>query len=123
MLLLTAGFIAIKRGQKEMHRTCMLTALIVSALFLITYIVHKALRGGVHMTFEGEGFWRLIYYTLLISHIILAMVILPLVIRTFLLAIRGEFERHRSWARWTFPLWYYVSVTGVLVYLFLYVWF
>lgn len=121
-VLMTAGFVFIRRGNREAHRACMLSAGAVSAVFLVGYVAHKILVRGVHTPFGGEGAIRSVYYTMLISHIILAIAIAYLVPRTFWLAIKGEYERHRSWARWTFPIWYYVSVTGVLVYLFLYVW-
>lgn len=122
-LLLTIGFIFIKRDRRQAHKRAMLSALIVSTLFLITYVTHKVIVRGVHTPFKGEEFWPMIYYPMLISHIILAMVIVPLVLRTIYLAIKGQLEKHRKWAHWTFPLWYYVSVTGVLLYFFLYVWF
>jgi uncharacterized membrane protein YozB (DUF420 family) len=115
-LLLTFGFIFIKSGNREAHRKCMISAVVVSAVFLIGYVGHKILVQGVHTPFGGEGTIRTVYYTMLISHIILAMAIAYLVPRTFLLAIKG------AWARWTFPIWYYVSITGVLVYCFLYQW-
>ncbi len=121
-LLLTAGFIFIKSGRERKHRACMLSAFCVSVAFLFFYLLHKWLVQGVHTPFEGEGLWRPIYYTMLISHIILAMLIVPLVLTTLTLALRNKRERHRAWARWTFPIWYYVSVTGVLIYFFLYVW-
>lgn len=121
-LLMTAGFICIMRRRIDAHRACMLSAGAVSAVFLIGYVTHKALVRGVHTPFGGEGAIRTVYYLMLVTHIILAMAIAYLVPRTFLLALKGDFVRHRAWARWTFPIWYYVSVTGVLVYLFLYVW-
>ena len=121
-VLITAGFILIKTGRKEAHRKVMTTAMVVSALFLVGYVTHKVLLRGVHTPFGGEGAIRTVYYTMLISHIILAMAIAYLVPRTFLFAIRGDFVRHRAWAKFTFPIWYYVSVTGVLVYFFLYQW-
>lgn len=120
---LTAGFLLIKRGRKQAHRNAMVSALVLSALFLFFYVLDKILKGGVHTAFEGEGLWRPVYYAMLITHVILAMVILPLVFRTLYLAIKGRFEAHRRWARVTYPIWYYVSVTGVLIYLFLYQWF
>jgi uncharacterized membrane protein YozB (DUF420 family) len=86
-------------------------------------VAHKFLVKGVHTPFAGEGLWKTFYYGMLISHIILAIVILPLIFVTFNHALKGRFDRHRAWARWTFPAWFYVSVTGVLVYFFLYVWF
>jgi len=122
-VLLTAGFIAIKCGKRELHRRIMLGACTVSAVFLVGYVTHKALVRGVHTPFGGEGAIRTVYYAMLLSHVVLAMAIAYLVPRTFWLAIRGDYVRHRAWARWTFPIWYYVSITGVLVYLFLYQWF
>jgi putative membrane protein len=122
-VLLTLGFIFIKSGKILPHRVSMVSAFLVSVIFLAFYLLHKYLVQGVHTPFEGEGFWRSFYYGMLISHIILAIVIVPLILRTLSLAILGRYERHRAWARWTFPIWYYVSVTGVLVYCFLYQWF
>ena len=121
-VLMTAGFIFIRLGRREAHRTAMLATGAVSALFLVGYVAHKILVRGVHTPFGGEGAIRTVYYTMLISHIVLAIAIAYLVPRTFWLALRGDFERHKRWARWTYPIWYYVSVTGVLVYFFLYVW-
>lgn len=121
-VLMTVGFIAIKSGNRDLHRRMMLSAGVVSAIFLVGYVSHKILVRGVHTPFGGEGFIRSVYYTMLISHILLAMSIAVLVPRTFWLAIQGNFERHKAWAKWTFPIWYYVSVTGVLVYFFLYRW-
>lgn len=121
-LLLTIGFICIKTKREKAHRTCMVSAFAVSIIFLFFYVLHKWLVQGVHTPFEGEGAWRSIYYVMLISHIILAIAIVPLVLTTLTLAIRDKREKHRAWARWTFPIWYYVSVTGVLIYMFLYVW-
>ena len=122
-VLLTLGFIFIKSGKILPHRVSMVSAFLVSVIFLAFYLLHKYLVQGVHTPFKGEGFWRSFYYGMLISHIILAIVIVPLILRTLNLAISGQYERHRAWARWTFPIWYYVSVTGVLVYCFLYQWF
>jgi uncharacterized membrane protein YozB (DUF420 family) len=101
----------------------MLTAGFVSAIFLVGYVTHKILMKGVHTPFGAESpAVRAFYYTMLISHIILAISIAYLVPRTFLFAIKGDFETHKRWAKFTFPIWYYVSVTGVLVYFFLYIW-
>ena len=122
-ILLTMGFIFIKRGRVLAHRTCMLTAFGVSCVFLITYVLHHYLRGSLHTEFGGVGVIRYFYYPMLISHIILAMVIVPLILVTMSYALKGRFDRHRAWAQVTFPLWYYVSVTGVLVYFFLYQWY
>jgi uncharacterized membrane protein YozB (DUF420 family) len=121
-VLISTGFILIKSGRKEAHRKVMMTAMVVSALFLVGYVTHKVLIRGVHTPFGGTGAIRTAYYVMLISHILLAMSIAFLVPRTFLLAIKGDYERHKAWAKWTFPIWYYVSVTGVLVYFSLYQW-
>ncbi len=121
-VLITLGFILIKTGRREAHRKAMTAAMVVSAIFLVGYVTHKALIRGVHTPFGGEGAIRTVYYVMLTSHIVLAMAIAYLVPRTFLLAIKGDYERHKAWAKWTFPIWYYVSVTGVLVYFFLYQW-
>ena len=120
-VLMTCGFIAIKNKKVAIHRACMISTFVVSCAFLVGYVAHWVLQGDTH--FVGQGSIRYVYFGMLISHVILAVVIVPLVITTLILAIRGKFERHRKWARITFPLWYYVSVTGVLVYLFLYQWY
>ena len=98
----------------------MAAAFIVSCVFLTTYVVHKILVHGIHTPFGGAGLWKTFYYTMLASHILLAMVIVPLAIITLSRALRQRFDRHRRIARWTWPLWMYVSVTGVLIYLLLY---
>jgi putative membrane protein len=122
-VLITLGFVLIKRGRRDAHRKVMLTAGAVSAVFLVGYVSHKVLVRGVHTPFGGESpALRGFYYAMLLSHIVLAIAIAYLVPRTFALAIQGDFERHKRWARFTFPIWLYVSVTGVLVYLFLYQW-
>lgn len=132
-LLMTLGFVAIRGAlgttDPELrlrrivaHRACMLMAGGVSAIFLVGYVTHKILVRGVHTPFGGTGTIATVYYVMLITHILLAIAIAYLVPRTFWFALRGNFERHRRWARWTFPIWYYVSVTGVLVYFFLYRW-
>ncbi len=128
-VLILTGFVLIKRGARDAHRATMLTAGVVSALFLVGYVTHKILKGmasnateAVHSKFGGEGLIAWIYYTMLITHIILAIAIAYLVPRTFLFAIKGDYVSHQRWARFTFPIWLYVSVTGVLVYFFLYQW-
>jgi putative membrane protein len=121
-LFLTAGFFFILRKNIAAHRACMLSAGVVSAIFLVGYVAHKILVRGVHTPFGGEGAIRTVYYVMLLTHIVLAMAIAFLVPKTFALALKGDIERHRAWARWTFPIWYYVSITGVLVYFFLYRW-
>lgn len=122
-ILLTLGFIFICFKNVKAHRACMGSAFLVSCVFLVTYVLHKILVRGVHTPFGGEGFIRTVYYVMLISHIFLAIVIVPLILITLTHALKGRFEKHRAWAKWTFPTWYYVSVTGVLVYFFLYQWF
>ena len=121
-VLLTVGFILIKLGRREAHRKVMLSACFVSAVFLVGYVTHKILIHGVHTPFGGQGAIRTVYFAMLVSHIILATAIAYLVPRTFFFAIKGNYERHKAWAKWTFPIWYYVSLTGVLVYFFLYQW-
>jgi Predicted membrane protein len=128
-LLMTAGFVFIRSGNKSAHRACMLSAGAVSAVFLVGYLAHKALKGAqagageaLHTQFGGEGAIRVVYYVMLLTHVLLAIGIAYLVPRTFLLALKGDYERHKKWARVVFPIWYYVSVTGVLVYFFLYRW-
>lgn len=122
-ILLTAGFVLIKQGRMSAHRACMVSAFGVSAIFLVTYVLHKILVKGVHTPIGAEGIVRTIYYVMLTSHILLAIVIVPLILITLRHAFAGRLIVHRAWARWTFPLWYYVSVTGVLVYMCLYQWF
>ncbi len=121
-VLITAGFVFIRRGDRSRHRACMLAAAVASALFLAFYLTYHALMRGAHTPFGGTGAIRTVYLIILWTHIPLAALIAFLVPRTFILALKGDFERHRRWARVTFPIWYYVSVTGVLVYLFLYRW-
>jgi putative membrane protein len=132
-VLMTAGFVVIKRAQRapdvtrraaliRTHRTIMLSSAVVSALFLVGYLTYHGMRRGLHTPFGGTGAIRTVYLTILWTHIPLAALIAFLVPRTFAFALQGQFDRHRAWARWTFPIWYYVSVTGVLVYLFLYQW-
>jgi uncharacterized membrane protein YozB (DUF420 family) len=99
------------------------TAFVTSCIFLVTYVAHKILMKGVHTPFPGEGFWRPVYYTMLFTHIVLAIVVPPLAIVTMRHALAGRYEAHRRLSKWTFPIWLYVSVTGVLVYFFLYRWF
>ena len=100
----------------------MLAAAAASALFLVFYVIYHALTHGHPQHFGGTGNIRWVYFTILYTHIPLAVAIAFLVPRTFIFALKGNFERHKAWARVTFPIWYYVSVTGVLVYFFLYVW-
>jgi putative membrane protein len=117
-ILLTAGFYFIVNGKIRQHRACMLTAFGVSTAFLISYVIYHVRVGNVR--FLGEGWIRPVYFTLLISHVFLAIVILPLAIITLSRALKEKFPAHKRIARWTLPLWLYVSVTGVIVYVMLY---
>jgi len=117
-LLLVAGYVAIRRRQPSTHRVLMLSALGASILFLASYLFYHYQAGTTR--FSGAGLARLAYFVVLKSHTILAMVIVPLVIVTVVLALRQKFSAHRRIGRWTFPLWLYVSVTGIVVYLMLY---
>ncbi len=117
-VLLAAGFAFIRAKRVAAHKACMLTAVAVSAVFLTSYLYYHYHAGST--PFQGQGFVRTLYFTILISHTILAIVILPLVIITVTFALRGRIERHRRIARWTLPLWFYVSVTGVVIYWMLY---
>ncbi|MEI6588819.1 MAG: DUF420 domain-containing protein [Verrucomicrobiota bacterium] len=121
-VLISAGFIFIKTGNKTAHRKAMLSAAVVSALFLCGYVTYHYLRRGLHTPFGGTGIIARIYYTMLISHITLAVAITYLVPKTFALALKGDYVRHKAWAKIVFPIWWYVSVTGVLVYFCLYNW-
>jgi uncharacterized membrane protein YozB (DUF420 family) len=117
-LLLVTGRLLIARKKVAAHRAVMLTALATSTLFLISYLYYHVHVGSVY--FRGTGWSRPVYFTILISHTILAAVIVPLVIITLSRALRARFDRHSAIARWTFPIWLYVSVTGVVIYLMLY---
>ena len=121
-VLISAGFVCVKRGKTGAHRRCMLAAAVFSTLFLAGYVTYHALRRGLHTPFGGPGFIRTAYLCMLGSHIILAAAIAYLVPRTFIFALRGDFVRHKAWARYVFPVWWYVSATGVLVYFSLYRW-
>lgn len=120
-VLILIGFVFIRRRNVQAHRACMIAALVSSALFLISYLVYHYHAGATR--FAGTGAARAIYFFILTTHTILAVVIVPFVLVTVTRALRGQFARHRQVARWTFPMWLYVSVTGVIVYLMLYHWF
>ncbi len=122
VLLLTA-YILIKRKNITLHKRFMLAACTSSLLFLISYVTYHALRHGVVTRFAGTGSIRSLYYFILTTHTTLAIVIVPLAIASVVNGLRMRVPQHRRVARWTFPLWMYVSVTGVLVYFFLYHWF
>jgi len=115
---LLCGYALIRRGRVELHKRCMLGALSASTLFLVSYIVYHANVGS--RPFPGAGAIRFVYFGILITHVILAAVILPLALGTAARGLRAQYDRHVRIARWSFPLWLYVSVTGVVIYLMLY---
>ena len=117
-LLLITGYLCIRNKKITAHRACMVTAFLTSTAFLVSYLVYHAQVGSVR--FPGQGWVRPVYFSILISHTVLAAVIVPLVLTTLYRAVRGQFDRHRPIARWTLPLWLYVNVTGVVVYWMLY---
>ena len=120
-LLLVVGRYMIARGRMAAHRACMIAAVVASALFLACYVYFHVHVGNI--LFLGQGVWRTVYFAILIPHVTLAIVIVPMVIITLSRGLRARYDRHRAIARWTFPLWMYVSVTGVIVYFMLYQWF
>ena len=121
---LVAGWFAIKREARSIHRNFMIAALVASGLFLVSYVTYHAgmqrLHGSAHTTFANPIWFRPIYLAILITHLILAIAIVPMVGMTVLRAGRGQFDRHARIAKWTWPVWLYVSVTGVVIYLLLY---
>lgn len=121
VFLLVTGYLMIRRGKVAQHKACMLTAMVVSVLFLTSYVVYHIHAGS--MRFTTPGWPRILYYSILFTHVPLAASVLPLVIITAIRALRGRFDSHRRIAHWTLPIWLYVAVTGVLVYLMLYQWF
>ena len=119
-VLLALGYLFIRRKKVNLHKACMVSAFVISTLFLVSYLTYHYHAGS--KPFPGEGWTRPLYFAILISHVILATVTLPLSIVTLARGVRGRFEKHRSIARWALPIWPYVSVTGVIVYLLLYHW-
>ncbi len=117
---LVTGFVFIRRLEISRHRTAMITAFIFSSLFLVSYVTNHALHGD--MIFPGHGAVRTVYLGILISHIFLSVVVLPMILITFFFSLSGRFPQHKKIARFTFPIWLYVSVTGVVVYAMLAVW-
>jgi len=117
-VLLAWGYVFIRRRDVRAHLACMVSAFVVSTLFLVSYVTYHAVAGS--RPFAGAGWLRAVYFPLLISHVVLAVAIVPLALVTLYRATRADFTRHRRLARWTLPLWLYVSVTGVIVYLMLY---
>ncbi|KAB2650391.1 MAG: DUF420 domain-containing protein [Verrucomicrobia bacterium] len=123
-VLLTAGFFLIKRGNKIAHRNCMVAALVTSTVFLACYLTYhykmKQVYGEAHTKFLDPAWFRPIYLAILFTHLLGAFAIVPLVIMTTSRALRERFDAHKKIARWTWPIWMYVSVTGVVIYLLLY---
>ncbi len=117
-VLLVTGYAFIRRGQIRRHRAAMISACVVSALFLTSYVIYHANIGS--KPFQGQGPIRIVYFTILVTHVLLAAAVLPLALITLSRGLRARFERHVAIARWTLPIWLYVSVTGVIVYLMLY---
>jgi len=117
-VLLLTGYVFIRRGQRQKHKACMLAAVGMSVLFLTSYVIYHLQVGSV--PFTGTGWIRTLYFVVLIPHVILAAGIVPLVVITVSRGLSAKYDKHRRIARWTLPLWLYVSVTGVIVYLMLY---
>jgi putative membrane protein len=118
-ILLAAGYAAIRSGKRDLHKKLMLSAFAVSCAFLISYVIyHVRIHQVIH--FHGQGWIRPVYFAILTSHTLLAIVIVPLIIITLRRAFLERFDKHRQIARWTLPLWFYVCVTGVIVYFMVY---
>jgi putative membrane protein len=117
-ILLACGYAAIRNGNRKVHKGFMIAAFSVSTAFLISYLIYHNRVG--HVVFQGQGWIRPVYFALLLSHTVLAIVIVPMILVTLRRAWLEKFDRHRLIARWTLPLWFYVSVTGVIVYVLLY---
>jgi putative membrane protein len=117
-IFLTIGYVFIRQRRIAQHRACMIAAFVTSTLFLISYLIYHANVGS--RPFTGQGAIRVVYFIILITHVILAAAIVPMVLMTMSRGLRNQFVRHKAIARWTLPLWLYVSVTGVIVYCMLY---
>jgi uncharacterized membrane protein YozB (DUF420 family) len=117
-ILLAGGYLAIRSGKRQTHKKFMVSAFLVSCVFLVSYLIYHYRVG--HVAFQGQGWIRPVYFVLLISHTILAVAIVPLILITLRRAWTERFDKHRAIARWTLPVWFYVSVTGVIVYLMVY---
>ena len=115
--LLVLGLLAIKSGRRELHKRLMVSAFAASAVFLIGYVLYHYAHGDTR--YQGEGAIRVVYFTVLITHVVLSIAMLPMILGTFYLAVRERFGTHKKLARWTLPIWLYVSVTGVVIYLML----
>ena len=117
-ILLTAGYVLIRNGRRAMHKKCMLAALTSSTAFLTSYVIYHANTGS--RPFPGQGLLRTVYLAILITHVVLAATVLPLALTTTARGLLAQYPRHVKVARWTLPIWLYVSVTGVVIYLMLY---
>ena len=117
-VLLITGWVFIRRGERQKHKACMIAALITSALFLTSYVIYHAQVGSV--PFTRTGWIRTVYFSVLIPHVILAAAVVPPILITVSRGLSAKYDKHRRIARWTLPVWLYVSVTGVIVYLMLY---
>ena len=117
-VFLCAGYFFIRSHNRDAHQRCMMAAIACSTLFLVSYLTYNFQVGSVG--FKGQGWIRPVYFAILITHTILAAAVVPLVLVTFIRALRERFDAHRRIARWTFPIWLYVSITGVVIYLMLY---
>jgi uncharacterized membrane protein YozB (DUF420 family) len=117
-VLIVTGIYLVKSGRERAHRAVMISAVVASSLFLISYLTYHAHIGSKH--FPGHGWARYVYFSILLTHTLLAAVVVPLVLVTLTRGLKGRFDRHRSIARWTYPVWLYVSVTGVVIYVMLY---
>lgn len=115
--LLLLGLAAIRSGRREVHKRLMVSAFAASAVFLVGYVIYHYAHGDT--PYQGVGPMRTVYFTILVSHVLLSMAMLPMILTTFYLAVRGRFVTHKRLARWTLPIWLYVSVTGVVIYLML----
>jgi putative membrane protein len=120
-VLLAAGWVCVRRRRIAAHRACMLGAFCVSVLFLVSYVTYHALAGA--RPFAGQGWTRWVYFPILVTHVVLAAAMVPFVLTTLYRALGADFARHARLARFTLPVWLYVSVTGVVVYCMLYLWF
>jgi uncharacterized membrane protein YozB (DUF420 family) len=117
-VLILIGIYLIKSGRQRAHRAVMISAFVASTLFLVSYVTYHAHIGSKH--FPGQGTARIVYFSILLTHTVLAAVVVPLVLVTLTRGLKGRFDRHRPIARWTYPVWLYVSVTGVVIYVMLY---
>jgi uncharacterized membrane protein YozB (DUF420 family) len=117
-VLLVTGWVFIHRGERQKHKACMIAALITSSLFLTSYVIYHAQVGSV--PFRGTGWIRTVYFSVLIPHVILAAAVVPPILITVSRGLSAKYDKHRRIARWTLPIWLYVSITGVIVYLMLY---